>query len=70
MIYFRAWYWQSKWNDLSDRAWLAVARAMPRKLAYWCTIRVTAEATSGEYDGTIVPEIPAMEAARRWERAS
>lgn len=70
MIYMRAWYWKSRWLDLSDRIWLAVARALPRKLAYWCAIRVTAEASSGKYGDTIVPELTAMEAARRFEGAS
>lgn len=39
---------------------------MPRKLVYWCSIRLIANATQGQYGNTIVPELSAMDALRRW----
>lgn len=47
------------WQKL---AWLA-----PRRLAYWCAIRVVASATTGRYGDTVVPELKAMDAIQRWE---
>lgn len=43
-------------------AWL-----MPKRLAYWCAIRVGAHATTGQYGNTVVPELPFMDALKRWE---
>jgi len=42
---------------------------MPKKLVYLCTMRLIAFATQGEYGDTVVPELPAMEALNRWEKA-
>jgi hypothetical protein len=55
-----------KWHTLSDKFWLGLARRVPKKLAYWCTIVVGAHATSGKYNTTIVPELSLMEALNRW----
>lgn len=41
---------------------------LPRGLVYWCYIRVGVHATTGRYGDTIVPELPMMEALKRWER--
>ncbi len=42
-------------------AWL-----VPRRLAYWCAIRVIAHATQGKYSNQEVPALSAMEALKRW----
>ncbi|HET6725909.1 MAG TPA: hypothetical protein VFH85_07890 [Gammaproteobacteria bacterium] len=45
-----------------------VARMMPRWLVYYCAMRLISHATSGEYENTIVPELTAMDALKRWEQ--
>ena len=44
-----------------------IAWKLPRRLAYWCAIRVIAHATTGKYGNTVVPELRAMDALKRWE---
>jgi hypothetical protein len=41
---------------------------LPRKVVYWCTIRLIANATTGPYSGQIVPALTAMDALQRWEK--
>ena len=45
-----------------------VAWLLPRHFVRWCYIRVVAHATSGKYGSTIVTEISAMGALKRWGR--
>ncbi len=51
---------------LLDRLARAVAWALPRRVAYWCAVRVAAHATTGEHGHEPVPEVTAMEALQRW----
>ena len=44
--------------------WLAWI--MPRKLAYWCAVRVMAHATMNNYSNQSVPDLLAMDALERW----
>ena len=44
-----------------------VAWHLPRYLVMWCYIRVVAYATTGKYGNTVVPELTAMDALRRWD---
>lgn len=39
---------------------------MPKRLVMWAFYRVVANATTGEYGNTIVPELTAMDAIQRW----
>jgi hypothetical protein len=50
-----------------DRLWIAIAWALPRRLAYWCAIRVCAEATQGKWSDQVVPDLTAMDALKRWD---
>ena len=43
-----------------------VAWHLPKKLVYWCAIRLIAFATQGEYSNEYVPGLGAMEALQRW----
>jgi hypothetical protein len=45
--------------------WLAFK--LPRRLVYWCAIRLIAFATTGKYGSTVVPELTAMDALQRYE---
>lgn len=40
---------------------------LPRWLVYWCAIRLIAHATQGKHENTIVPDLTAMDALKRWE---
>lgn len=51
---------------MRDKLWMKLAWLMPRKLAYWCAIRVAANATTGAYSHQIVPDLTAMDAIQRW----
>lgn len=55
-------------SRLPEKMWFWLAWRLPKKLVYFAAIRLVAFATQGEYGNTIVPELPAMEAVRRWER--
>ena len=45
-----------------------IAWHLPRKLVYWCAIRVAAHATTGSYSNQIVTDLRAMDALDRWWR--
>ena len=45
--------------------WLAWK--MPKSLVMWASMRLIAHATTNEYSSTIVPDLTAMEAIRRWD---
>ncbi len=49
-----------------ERLTMWFAWQLPRRLAYWCTIRVVAHATTGPYSSQDVPELKAMDALKRW----
>jgi len=40
---------------------------LPRKLVYWCAVRVGAHATQGPYSNQEVPALTFMDALKRWE---
>ena len=46
-----------------------IAWRLPKRLVMWCAVRVHAHATTGEYSHQIVPELTALDAAKRWETA-
>lgn len=43
-----------------------VAYSLPKPVAYWCTIRVGAHATTGPWSSQNVPELTLTEALERW----
>lgn len=43
-----------------------IAWHLPRGIVYWCSIRLIANATTGEYSNQIVPNLGAMDALQRW----
>lgn len=61
------WYWHVKRRARNVPYF--VARCMPRWLVYHCAIRLIAEATTGRYAATIVPDLSAMDALDRWNQA-
>lgn len=59
-----------KWKiqSISENILHWLARKMPRLLRYWATIVSFAEATTGQYGDTIVPELTVAEMLKRIER--
>jgi hypothetical protein len=51
---------------MQERLWKKLAWMLPRKLVYWCAIRVAANATTGIYSSQVVPDLTAMDAIERW----
>ena len=64
---FRVALWRYNTNKLGEKLLTAIVWRLPRRLVYWSAIRVIAHATSGQYSHTVVPELPAMEALKRWD---
>jgi hypothetical protein len=46
--------------------WRRLAWLLPKRLVMWSFYRVLAHATAGKYGSTVVPELPAMDAVRRF----
>ena len=51
-----------------DKICIWVAWLLPKRLVYWCAMRVYAHASTGEYRAHVVPALTAFEASERWER--
>ena len=41
---------------------------LPKVVIKWAAIRLIAHATTGKYETTIVPDLTAMDALRRWDK--
>jgi hypothetical protein len=52
---------------MMEKITIALAWRMPRKLVYWCAIRLGAHATQGQYSNQEVPALTFMDALKRWE---
>lgn len=54
---------------MKDKIAMWVAFRLPRRLAYWATIRVGANASGSKYPNQVVPELTLIDALQRWEIA-
>ena len=50
-----------------DRALFWIANHLPRRLVYFCAIRLMSHATIGRWSHQVVPELYAVDALKRWE---
>jgi hypothetical protein len=65
LLSYARWWFATRPDAVARRvAWL-----LPRKVAYWATLRVGAHATTGRYGHQVVPELTFFEAIERWEGA-
>ncbi len=53
---------------MTDKIQMWIAWKMPRWLVKWCTVRLLAHATAGEWDDQLVPDLTGIEALDRWEK--
>lgn len=51
-----------------ERLTMWIAWHLPKSLVKWCSIRLAAHATMGEWGNTVVPELTVMDALNRWGR--
>ena len=50
-----------------DALCLWIADHLPRRVVYWCAIRLGVHATLGRYSQQIVPDLYFMDVLKRWE---
>ena len=53
--------------NAGDRFWMRLAWLLPKRLAYWATIRLHGHATTGRWSHQVVPDLTFTEALTRWE---
>jgi hypothetical protein len=53
---------------IKDRICMWIAWHLPKEVVAWCFSRVVGVATTGKYSNTIVPELTALEALKRWHK--
>jgi hypothetical protein len=52
---------------MKERIQRWIAWRLPHWLVMWATVRLVAVVTSGKWSHTVVPELTALEALKRWE---
>jgi len=48
------------------KLWYWLVERLPKRLIYFCFMRVMAHSTTGKYGNTIVPELSGMDAIKRY----
>ena len=64
-IRFNYIVWKAR---LTERFWLWLAWALPRKLVYFAGIRLWSNATTEQWSHIAVPDVMMDEAIQRWEK--
>lgn len=60
---------RQRWRDLAEHLTIQLSWRMPRRLVYWCFIRVAVHASStGTYASQPIGDITLAEASREWRR--
>ena len=54
-------------SKLLDKIVWKIAFSLPKRIAYYATIRTWAHATTGEYGNTHAPSITTAEVLNRWD---
>jgi hypothetical protein len=55
---------------LREHVTIKAAWLLPRSIAYWAAIRVMAHASQGQWSNQNVPDLTAVDALKRWEKAA
>lgn len=50
-----------------DKFWMWLAWLLPERLVYWCSIRLMARATTGEWSHVNTPDCRIVDALDRWD---
>ena len=69
---FQLLWLETRWKlaEWKDRLAPLCASLLPRWLVMAASIRLVAHATTGRYGDTLVPELTAMTALKRWEKSN
>lgn len=54
------------WDAKIEKIQMWIAWKLPHWLVKWAAVRLMAHATTGVYGSTIVPELTAVDALKRW----
>lgn len=52
---------------MSEKLIMKLVWILPRRIVYWCAIRLGAHATQGQFGNQIVPDLNFMDALKRWD---
>ena len=55
-------------ESLTDRISQVVAHYLPRRVVYWCAIRLGVHATVGPYSTQETPALTLADALKRWRK--
>lgn len=68
--FFRCLLYECKYNfyQLLEKTYKNLAFILPKRLVYWCSIRLIASVTQSQYSNQPVSELTAMDALKRWEK--
>ena len=50
-----------------DKIAMKLAWWLPRRVVYWCAIRLGCHATQGQYSDQVVPDLNFVDALKRWD---
>lgn len=53
-------------DEWQERFWKWLAWLLPRRLVYWCAVRLAAYATQGPWSDQVVGTITILKALERW----
>ena len=53
---------------MGANGWFRVVGLLPKRLIYFCFMRVMAHSTTGQYSATVVAELSGMDAIKRYGR--
>lgn len=62
---FQYW-WKHERHVKIDKLWMSIAWMLPKTLVKWAFVRLTAHATTGQYEKTNTSELTVIEALNRW----
>ena len=51
-----------------EKIWMWLAWRMPKRLVYFCGVRMGSHSTTGPYNKQVVPSLRFMDALKRWSR--
>lgn len=51
---------------MKDKFYMWLAQRLPKRLVYFCAVRVGAHATTRQFSAQIVPDLNFLEALKRW----
>jgi len=60
--------WKHRMEVRGTKLAMGIVWLLPRWVVYWCSVRLMAHASTGQWGHQVVPELTALEALKRWDR--